>query len=154
MKDVVLEWYIPYVMPRGKRLLKAVLIASMVVLCVDTLIYPEILFLPFLALLVAGVLLLRSWKYEYEYVYVNGDLQISKIIRKEKRKDVYHCERKNMEYVAEGRRSVPGCKVHDFTSGWEKARVYTIKLGSDLVYLEPNDEFLEEMKLHRKLEKF
>ncbi len=135
MRDVVLEWCIPYVMPGGKRLLKAVLLASMAVLCVDTILYP-ILFLPVLAFLVVGILLLRSWKYEYEYV----------------RKDVYHFDRKEIEYVAEGKRRLTGCRSHDFTSGWEKARVYTIKLGSDLVYLEPNDEFLEEMRLHRKLE--
>lgn len=151
MRDVVLEWCIPYVMPGGKRLLKAVLVASMVVLCVDAVIYP-VLFLPVLAFVAAGILLLRSWRYEYEYVYVNGDFQISKIIRKEKRKDVYHLRRQEIEYVAEGRRRLDGCKAHDFTSGWEKARVYTIKQGSDLVYLEPNDEFLEEMRLHRKLE--
>ena len=40
----------------------------------------------------------------------------------------------------------------DFTSGWENARVYTLKAGNDLVYLEPNEEFLEEMRLHRKLQ--
>lgn len=150
MKDVVLEWFIPYVMPKGKRLLKAVLMAAMVVLVVDTIIYP-VLFLPVLAFVVIGILLLRSWRYEYEYVYVNGDFEVSKIIRKEKRKDLYRCDRKDMEYVTEGRKNVAGCKVHDFTSGWEKGRVYTIKVGNDLIYMEPNDEFLEEMRLHRKL---
>ena len=151
MKDVVLEWCIPYVMPKGKRLLKAVLMAAMAVLVVDTIIFP-LLFLPVLAFVIFGVLLLRSWRYEFECAYVNGDFEVSKIIRKEKRKDLYHCERKNMEYVAEGRKSVTGCKVRDFTSGWENARVYTLKAGNDLVYLEPNEEFLEEMRLHRKLQ--
>ena len=150
MKDVGLEWCIPYVMPRGKRLLKAVMLAAMAVLVVDTIIYP-LLFLPVLAFVIVGVLLLRSWRYEYEYVYVNGDFEVSKIIRKEKRKDLYRCERKDMEYVTEGRKSAAGCKVRDFTSGWEKAKVYTLKVGNDLIYLEPNEEFLEEMRLHRKL---
>ena len=45
-----------------------------------------------------------------------------------------------------------GCKVRDFTSGWEKGRVYTMKVGNDLIYMEPNEEFLEEMRLHRKLQ--
>lgn len=112
--------------------------------------YP-LLFLPVLAFVIVGVLLLRSWRYEYEYVYVNGDFEVSKIIRKEKRKDLYRCERKDMEYVTEGRKSAAGCKVRDFTSGWEKAKVYTLKVGNDLIYLEPNEEFLEEMRLHRKL---
>ncbi|MCI8598971.1 MAG: hypothetical protein HFJ10_11135 [Lachnospiraceae bacterium] len=153
MKDVVLEWCIPYVMPPGKRLLKAVMTAAIVVLLVDMIFYPMILFLPFLIYLVVAVLVLRSWKYEYEYVYVNGDLQISKIIRKEKRKDVYHCERNEIEYVTEGRKRIAGCKSYDFTSGWEKGRVYTMKIKNELVYLEPNDEFLEEMSRYRKLEK-
>ena len=152
MKDVVLEWYIPYVMPKGKRLLKAVILASMVVLVVDTIIYP-LLFLPVLAFVIIGILLLRSWRYEFEFVYVNGDFEVSKIIRKEKRRDLYRCERKNIEYVAKGWKQASGCRVRDFTSGWEQAEVYTMKVGNELIYLEPNKEFLEEMQLHRLLEK-
>ena len=146
MRDVVLEWCIPYVMPGGKRLLKAVLLASMAVLCVDTILYP-ILFLPVLAFLVVGILLLRSWKYEYEYVYVNGDFTISKIIRKAKRKDVYHTTRLDMEDFVRGRAGqTEGNRIKDFTSGRPNALVYTIKAKGEYVYIEPSEEFVDEMK--------
>ena len=150
MKDVVLEWIIPYVMPKGKRLLKAVLMAAMVVLVVDTIIYP-VLFLPVLAFVVIGVLLLRSWRYEYEYVYVNGDFEVSKIIRKEKRKDLYRCDRKDMATVTKGRLAAGSRRVRDFTSGLKRADVYTIETGEECIYVEPNEGFLEEMKLYRKV---
>lgn len=145
MRDVVLEWCIPYVMPSGKRLLKAVLLASMVVLCVDTILYP-VLFLPVLAFLVVGILLLRSWKYEYEYVYVNGDFQISKIIRKEKRKELYRGSRAEIEEVERGRRTQAGRTVRDFTSNRQGAPVLTLLTRGELLYVEPNAQFEEEMK--------
>ena len=145
MKDVVLEWYIPYVMPKGKRLLKAVLTAAMVVLMVDTIIYP-LLFLPVRAFVVIGVLLLRSWRYEYEYVYVNGDFQVSKIIRKEKRKELYRGSRAEIEEVERGRRMQTGRAVRDFTSNRQGAPVLTLLTRGELLYVEPNAQFEEEMK--------
>ena len=103
MNDVVLEWIIPYVMPAKKRLLKAVLVSLLIVLLADAVLFYAFLLLPAIVLGIVEFFLFRSWKLEYEYVYVNGDFTISKIIRKEKRKDLYRCDRKDMEYVAEGR---------------------------------------------------
>ena len=133
MNDVVLEWIIPYVMPAKKRLLKAVLVSLLIVLLADAVLFYAFLLLPAIVLGIVEFFLFRSWKLEYEYVYVNGDFTISKIIRKEKRKDVFH-----------------GCRVSDFSSGWEKADVYTLRTGNRLVYIEPNEEFLQDLRLYRK----
>ncbi|MEY8338043.1 DUF6106 family protein [Lachnospiraceae bacterium 62-35] len=150
MNDIVLEWIVPYVMPKKKRLIKAIMLSALVVFTIDTVLYP-ILFLPVLLLAVVEFFLFRSWKLEYEYVYVNGDFTISKIIRKEKRKDVFHCDRKDIQYVKKGRENLQGVNIRDYTSGWEKGRVYTLKSGDTAVYIEPNDDFLKEMKTYRKL---
>ncbi len=150
MNDVVLEWIIPYVMPAKKRLLKAVLVSLLIVLLADAVLFYAFLLLPAIALGIVEFFLFRSWKLEYEYVYVNGDFTISKIIRKEKRKDVFHCDRKDIQYVREGKLTEDGCQVSDFSSGWEKADVYTLRTGNRLVYIEPNEEFLQDLRLYRK----
>ena len=150
MNDVVLEWIIPYVMPAKKRLLKAVLVSLLIVLLADAVLFYAFLLLPAIVLGIVEFFLFRSWKLEYEYVYVNGDFTISKIIRKEKRKDVFHCDRKDIQYVREGKLTEDGCRVSDFSSGWEKADVYTLRTGNRLVYIEPNDEFLQDLRLYRK----
>ena len=150
MNDVVLEWIIPYVMPAKKRLLKAVLVSLLIVLLADAVLFYAFLLLPAIVLGIVEFFLFRSWKLEYEYVYVNGDFTISKIIRKEKRKDVFHCDRKDIQYVREGKRTEDGCRVSDFSSGWEKADVYTLRTGNRLVYIEPNEEFLQDLRLYRK----
>lgn len=120
MNDVVLEWIIPYVMPAKKRFLKAVLVSLLIVLLADAVLFYAFLILPAIALGITEFFLFRSWKLEYEYVYVNGDFTISRIIRKEKRKDVFHCDRKDIQYVREGKLKEDGCQVSDFSSGWEK----------------------------------
>ena len=150
MNDVVLEWIIPYVMPAKKRLLKAVLVSLLIVLLADAVLFYAFLLLPAIVLGIVEFFLFRSWKLEYEYVYVNGDFTISKIIRKEKRKDVFHCDRKDIQYVREGKLTEDGYRVSDFSSGWEKADVYTLRTGNRLVYIEPNEEFLQDLRLYRK----
>ena len=105
-----------------------------------------------LVLAVIAFFLLRSWRYEFEYSYVNGDLEISKIIRKARRKELYRCDRKDMTSVTKGRKAPAGRPVRDFTSGLKRARVYTILTGAECIYVEPNEGFLEEMKLYRKVQ--
>ena len=90
--------------------------------------------------------LFRSWRYEYEYVYVNGEFDVSKIIRKCKRKDVYHVDRPDIGNFTQGRVAPQGKSVKDFTSGRPGASVYTIQAKGELVYIEPSEEFVEEMK--------
>ncbi|HJA71300.1 MAG TPA: hypothetical protein IAA07_06915 [Candidatus Lachnoclostridium stercoravium] len=151
MNDVVLEWIVPYFMPVKKRLLKAVLLSAAVVLIADGILFYPVILLPAVVLAAVDFFLFRSWKLEFEYSYVNGDLTISKIIHKEKRKDVFHCERKEIQWVQKGRVPTEHAKPKDFSSGWEKASVYTLKTADRTVYIEPNEEFLQEMTIYRKV---
>ena len=146
MKDIVFEWYVPYIPDRKKQLLKAVIISAALVSFVDALFFAAAMLFVALALAVTGFFLFRSWRYEYEYVYVNGEFDISKIIRKCRRKDVYHVDRPDIGNFTQGRVDPQGKNVKDFTSGRPGASVYTIQAKGELVYIEPSEEFVEEMK--------
>lgn len=145
MRDVVFEWYIPYVPDKKKRLVKAVIVSAAVVFLIDAILFAAGLLFVSIALAAAGFFLSRSWKYEYEYVYVNGDFTISKIIRGEKRRDVYHVMRTDIEDFLPGRSGAEGRPEKDFTSGRPSASVYTIKAKGELVFIEPAADFVEEM---------
>ena len=147
MRDVVFEWYGPYFPDKRKMLIKAVMISAALVFFIDAVFFAAGMLIPSVILAVAGFFLFRSWKYEYEYVYVNGDFTISKIIRKAKRKDVYHTTRLDMEDFVRGRAGqTEGNRIKDFTSGRPNALVYTIKAKGEYVYIEPSEEFVDEMK--------
>ena len=111
MRDVVFEWYVPYVLSRKQQLAKAVMISAALVFFVDAVFFAAAMLFPSLILAVTVFFLARSWRYEYEYVYVNGDFTISKIIRKSKRKDVYHASRTEFEEIIPGRQPAGGRPV-------------------------------------------
>ncbi len=146
MRDVVFEWYVPYVINGRQRLLKAVMVSAAIVFFVDAVFFAAFMLLPAAALAAAGFFLFRSWRYEYEYVYVNGDFTISKIIRKAKRKDVYHASRTDFEEILSGRVPSQGRTARDFTSGRPQAAVYTIRSRGELIYIESEEDFINEMK--------
>ena len=145
MRDVVIEWYLPHVLSPKQMLIKAVMVSAVLVFFVDAVFFMSIMLLPALVLAVIGFFLFRSWRYEYEYVYVNGDFTISKIIRKEKRKDVFHTDRVDVEAFVKGKRT-DGKAAGDFTSGRPNREVYSMKVKGSWIYLESCPEFVEEME--------
>ena len=145
MRDVVIEWYLPHVLSPKQMLIKAVMVSAVLVFFVDAVFFMSIMLLPALVLAVIGFFLFRSWRYEYEYVYVNGDFTISKIIRKEKRKDMFHTDRVDVEAFVKGKRT-DGKAAGDFTSGRPNREVYSMKVKGSWIYLEPCPEFVEEME--------
>ena len=140
MRDVVIEWYLPHVLSPKQMLIKAVMVSAVLVFFVDAVFFMSIMLLPALVLAVIGFFLFRSWRYEYEYVYVNGDF-----IRKEKRKDVFHTDRVDVEAFVKGKRT-DGKAAGDFTSGRPNREVYSMKVKGSWIYLEPCPEFVEEME--------
>lgn len=146
MRDVVFEWYIPYVPDKKKQLMKAVTISAAIVFFIDAIFFAAGMLFLSIALAVTGFFVFRSWKYEYEYVYVNGDFTVSKIIRKSKRKDVFQVFRVDMEDFLSGRAPADGKKALDLTSNRPNVPVYTIKAKGQVVYIEPSEDFLDEMR--------
>lgn len=153
MKDVFFEWCIPYVPDRRRQLLKTLMTAGALVCFYESIFFAGELLFAAALLAVAGFFLFRSWKYEYEYSYTNGQLDVAKIIRKEKRRDVYRVSRPDMEEFLPGRAAGPGTQVRDFTSGRLDVPVYSIRAGGTWIYLEPCEAFLEEMGRYFSVEK-
>ena len=149
MRDVVYEWYVPYVPSRKQMLLKAVSLSAAAVLLLDAVFFALLMVFPALICAGAHLFLRLTLEYEYEYVYVNGDFTVSKIIRKAKRRDVFHINRPEIEAFTEGRKKLPGKPARDFTSSLPNAPVYTLEAKGELVYIEPSEEFINEMKSHR-----
>ena len=146
MRDVVFEWYVPYILNGRQQLVKALMVSAALVFFVDAVFFAAAMLIPSVILAVTGFFLFRSWRYEYEYVYVNGDFTISKIIRKAKRKDVYHAYRADFQEILPGRKTAEGLKTRDFTSGRAKAPVYTVRCHGELGYIEAEENFIGEMK--------
>lgn len=151
MNDVVFEWMVPYFLTGKQRLIKAVTVSAVIVFLIDAVFFAAGLLIAAVILAVVGFFVFRSWRYEYEYEYVNGDITVSKIIRKEKRKEVWHLDRKEIEEFQKGRTAANGRAVLDFTSGRADSPVYTIKAKGNLVYIEPSKEFLAEMQKYYRV---
>ncbi len=94
---------------------------------------------------------------EYEYLYVDREISIDKIMSKEKRRNVYTVDLNKMELMAPiGSHELDSYKArnlrsYDFTSLTEEAKVYSIvyetgKEGTVLVNIEPGDDMLRAVK--------
>ena len=62
MKDVVIEWYIPYVISKRQMLIKAVMVSAALVFFIDALVFMAVMLLPSLIIGVTGFFLFRSWR--------------------------------------------------------------------------------------------
>ena len=94
---------------------------------------------------------------EFEYLYVNGELDIDKIMSKVKRKRVGSFDISKAEMVAPVKsheldyyRQSKDLKVVDCSSGEDHANVYGMVIkdekGMKLVLFEPNQEILDDMR--------
>ncbi|MCR5591667.1 MAG: DUF6106 family protein [Lachnospiraceae bacterium] len=100
---------------------------------------------------------LPNFDLEYEYLYIDKEISIDKIMSKEKRKNVYTVDLGRMELMAPAGSheldsyKARGIRTYDFSSGNEGANVYSIvyesgKDGTVLVNIEPNEEMLRAIK--------
>ena len=94
---------------------------------------------------------------EYEYLYIDKEISIDKIMSKEKRKHVYTVDLNKMDVIAPfnshelDSHKARGAKVYDYTSREEDAKVYSIVYaagdeGTVLVNIEPNEEMLRAIR--------
>ena len=103
-----------------------------------------------------GYFLCPSPDIEFEYLYMDKELTVDKIMAKQKRKraGVYDlskmekmCPYKSHELDAYKNRKIP---IKDYSSGIEDHRVYVIVYRSEneelLIFIEPNDELLAAIK--------
>ncbi len=116
-----------------------------------------VLFVGAIAFAIIAYFVLPMFDLEYEYLYIDKEISIDKIMSKEKRKNVYTVDLGRMELMAPAGSheldsyKARGIRTYDFSSGNEGANVYSIvyesgKDGTVLVNIEPNEEMLRAIK--------
>lgn len=100
--------------------IKIALIAATAVCFVAAFFLPFLIILPVLAI-VGDVIMFRRLDVEYEYIFINGDLDIDKVMHKEKRKNLLSVNVKDLELLApEGAdqlNNFRAAKAYDYSSG-------------------------------------
>ena len=110
-----------------------------------------------IAFALVAYFVLPSFDLEYEYLYIDKEISIDKIMSKEKRKHVMTVDLNNMEIIAPinshelDQYKARGLKTYDFTSNTEDAKVYSVVCtngneGTVMVNVEPNEEMLHAIK--------
>ena len=154
MGDFYTEQLVKRQKASSTTLIKAILIILTVLSVVLIFMIPFGIIGPVI-MIALDVFLFRSMDVEYEYLFVNGSLDIDKIMAKQKRKRVFEMNVRDMEVLAPTGsielQQYQRTKTYDFSSGVEGARTYemvTISQGQTVkIIFEPNKTILEGMKM-------
>ena len=156
MKDVYVEWLVNRRPSKVFKALKAFCIVILVLVAAAFL-------LTFNVFLMVGVVAMgfathyanSFTKVEYEYIYVNGDMAVDRILNKSSRKRLIVFDMSKVEIVAPlGSPKLDGFahkdyKQVDYTSGVRKpgSHIFVMYYGDgQKVLLEPNRELVEAMR--------
>ena len=130
--------------------LKALLVAFAIASVFVVFMFPLALIVPVIVI-AAVVFLIRRLDVEYEYLYVNGDLDIDKIMHKAKRKRMFSANVSNMELLAPESagelNQYRNARVVDLSSGAPDARRYVFVTAENgqvtKLIFEPDDTIIE-----------
>ena len=130
--------------------IKALLTALTIVSILAIFMFPMAIIAPVI-MIAADIIMFRRLDVEYEYIYVNGELDIDKIMHKERRKHLFTANLNEMEVLAKSGASeldaFKNVKTADYTTRQPEAKVYEMVLlikGEKIkVLFEPNEEMLE-----------
>ena len=140
--------------PTAKTMaIKAALIALCVVSALAMFVIPFGYFITVIVIFVV-VTIFKRFDLEFEYLYINGDLDIDKIMGKEKRKRVFSTNVKEIEIMAPisyaELKPYERLKKLDFSSGMDNQKVFGLvanhKGENVLVLFEPNETIIKGMK--------
>lgn len=119
--------------------------------------YLPLMLVALVFLIVMIVYLLPRFDVEYEYLYVNGGIDVDAIYAKQKRKRVAEYDVNDLEILAPDKSHAldsylknGNVKVMDFTSGKPDVRAYTLVFNSDsakqIVRLELDEEIVADIR--------
>lgn len=109
------------------------------------------------AVAIADYLLFPSFDVEYEYLYVNGEIDVDKIMSKQKRKRIYSANLRELEIMAptgshalDSYNNRSDIKILDYSSKIADHKTYTIirqgEKGMERLIFEPDETILQDMK--------
>lgn len=136
---------------------KFLIIGVTVLLAVGGIIVHPVLLLGALAMGIVCYFVLPRFDLEYEYLYVNGELDIDKIMSKQKRKKCASYDMNLLEILAPSNsheldsfRNKQGLKVRDFTSRRPDAPsyslVFNLEQGQELVKVELDADIVGDIR--------
>lgn len=156
MKDVYVEWLVARKRNFTGKVLRVVFMAASILLWLLSMGLVNSFLLIFAVIVSILTYFLYSFtSVEYEYVYVNGELMIDRILRRSMRKRMLNVDKSEIEVVAPMTSpKVDGYKHRqwkefNFTSGYQKdqRRIFEIYCNNGIkVIFEPNREMVEAMK--------
>lgn len=157
MSDLYIELLVKKKKTSSDTLKKVLLIGGTVIFAVLGILMHPIILIAALGMGILDYFMLPGLDLEYEYLYVNGELDIDKIMSKQKRKRVGRYDMKEVEMVApknshelDSFRNMKDIKVCDYSSMDENAKTFGMvakgKKGKELVYFDPSPEILKDMQ--------
>ena len=157
MSDLYIELLVKKKKTSTDTLLKALMIGVTVIFVLGGILFNPIILIPAIVMGVVDYFKLPALDLEYEYLYVNGELDIDKIMSKQKRKRVGSYDMKKVELVAPRKsheldsfRNRKDLKVHDYSSMEENAKTFGMVIngekGMELIYFDPNEAILKDMQ--------
>jgi len=157
MSDLYTELLVKKTASLGDKALKIVLIGLTILAGLAGIFISSYVFLAFIALAVIDYLLLPSLDLEYEYLYVNGELDIDKIMSRTKRKHAASYSINQAEVVAPVKsheldyyRQDKNIKVRDFSSREPEAGIFAMIISREdkreMILFEPNEVILNDMR--------
>ena len=157
MSDLYIELLVKKKKTSTDTLLKALMIGVTVIFVLGGILFNPIILIPAIVMGVVDYFKLPALDLEYEYLYVNGELDVDKIMSKQKRKRVGSYDMKKVELVAprnyhelDSFRNRKDLKVHDYSSMEENAKTFGMVIngekGMELIYFDPNEAILKDMQ--------
>ena len=154
MSDFYTEQLVKRKTPVSSLLIAGLLILATVLSLGLIFVMPILILIP-VVLIIADVFIIRGMSLEYEYLYVNGNLQIDKIIAKSRRKTIIDMNINELEVLApKGAaelRQYQGVKAKNYGSRTNPSGSYEmIYVQSGVkkhIIFEPNSVIVDGMKM-------
>ncbi len=154
MSDYYTEQLVKQKTKASSVLAKIVLIVVTALSFFLVLLFPMAMIVPVIMIAV-DMFLFKRFDLEFEYLYVNGDLDIDKIMAKQKRKRVFETNVRDIEVLAPTGsielQQYQRTKTYDFSSGAGEVKTYEMVTNSQgqtvKIIFEPNKTILEGMKM-------
>ena len=157
MSDLYTEEIVKKEKTMKDTVIRVLLIAGTAVAVLSLMVLGWLSIILIIAFAVADYFVLPTLDLEYEYLYVNGEIDIDKIMSKQKRKRVFSGDVASLELLVPSQsheldhyRTRTDIKKNDFSSGKKDAKTYTMILkkdqGMEMVTFEPGEVMLKDMK--------
>ena len=157
MSDLYTEHIVKRKTPMVDQAKKVVLIALVITAAFIGLFMVPVVLIVAIALAVVCYFLIPRWDLEYEYLYVNGELDVDKIMARSKRKKVASFKLSSLEILApvashhmDSYHHNQKIKTLDYSSMDPSHKIYAMVITQDSemkkVLFEPNQVILDDIK--------